>query len=80
MKNNYKKYYVDYIFVHNEKLKKIYDTFTRGKKIVIGSFQNNFCDLNVSIHDSGSEARSRYQGNSSETLREYMYYLIQQRA
>ena len=46
-KNNYKKYYVDYIFVHNEKLKKIYDTFTRGKKIVIGSFQNNFCDLNI---------------------------------
>ena len=42
---NYNKFFVDYIFVHNQQLKKIYNKFTRGKKIVIGSFQNNFCDL-----------------------------------
>ena len=46
-KKNFKKFYIDYIFVHNKGLKNIYNKFTRGKKIVIGSFQNNFCDLNI---------------------------------
>ena len=46
-KDNYKKFYVDYIFVHNKKLEKIYNKFTRGKKIAIGSFQGNFCNLKI---------------------------------
>ena len=46
-KKNYKKFYVDYIFVHNAQMKKIFNFFTRGKKIVIGSFENNICNLNI---------------------------------
>ena len=46
-KKNFKKFYIDYIFIHNKGLKKIYNKFTRGQKIVIGSFQNNFCNLRI---------------------------------
>ena len=46
-KKNFKKFYIDYIFIHNKGLKKIYNKFTRGQKIVIGSFENNFCNFRI---------------------------------
>jgi len=46
-KKNLKKFFVDYIFLHNRKLIKIYANFVRGKKIAIGSFPNNFCDIKI---------------------------------
>ncbi|MBA1338725.1 MAG: hypothetical protein FD546_000151 [Pelagibacterales bacterium] len=44
---NKKFFYIDYIFVHNEKTKKLYSKFVRGKIIVLGSFFNNFGKLNI---------------------------------
>ena len=44
-KKNYKKFFVDYIFVHNISVSNIFNKFVRGKKIVIGTIQNNFCNL-----------------------------------
>ena len=44
---NYEKFFVDYIFVHNKGLANLYNKFVRGKKIVIGSFQGNFCNLEI---------------------------------
>ena len=45
-KNSRKEYFVDYIFVFNEKVKNFYKNKIGGKYFVIGSFENNFTKLN----------------------------------
>ena len=40
-KNNKKKFHVDYIFTQNKCAAKLYNSFTSGKTVCIGSFANN---------------------------------------
>ena len=40
-KKNKKKFFIDYLFLHNKHVGKIYNSFTKGKVVEIGSFYNN---------------------------------------
>ena len=46
-KNNKKKFFVDYMFVFNKHIAKIYSSFISGKTILIGSFRNNINNINL---------------------------------
>lgn len=48
-KNSKKIFFVDYILVYNEAVKKFYSKRIRGNYYVIGSFENNFTKLNFNL-------------------------------
>jgi len=48
-KNNKKKFFVDYMFLFNKHIAKLYGSFISGKKILIGSFKNNIKNFNLKI-------------------------------
>ena len=48
-KNNKKKFFVDYMFVFNKHMAKIYSSFIAGKPVLIGSFRNNINNINFKL-------------------------------
>jgi surface carbohydrate biosynthesis protein len=48
-KNSKKNFYVDYFLVHNEPVKNFYSKRIRGNFYVIGSFENNFLKINLTL-------------------------------
>ena len=47
--NSRKEFFIDYLLVHNEAVKKFYSKRIRGNYYVIGSFENNFTKLNFKL-------------------------------
>lgn len=69
-KNSKKKFFVDYVFLYNNKVKNFYSKRIRGNFFVTGSFENNFSKINFRkqkkeiLFISNYNHKSNYKGKS----------------